>query len=133
MFSLAGINWLAVVVGVVVSNGLGFLWYGPLFGKAWVKALGKKMEDLQGSPTLYVVTVVASLITMIVLAAAVAAFGSSTIVEGAVVGALLYFGIAGAQSYVGTTFEGRSMTVWQISAFYNLVVFVIMGAVFAAW
>lgn len=133
MFSLAGINWLAVIVGVVVSNALGFLWYGPLFGKAWAKALGKKMEDLQGSPTMYVVTVVASLITMIVLGAAVAAFGSSTIVEGAVVGALLYFGIAGTQSYVGTTFEGRSMTVWQISALYNLVVFVIMGAVFAAW
>lgn len=133
MFSLAGINWLAVIVGVVVSNALGFLWYGPLFGKAWAKALGKKMEDLQGSPTMYVVTVVASLITMIVLAAAVAAFGSTALLEGAVVGALLWFGIGATQSYVGATFEGRSMAVWQISALYNLVVFVVMGAVFAAW
>ncbi len=133
MFSLAGINWLAVLVGVVVSNALGFAWYGPLFGKAWAKGIGRKMEDLQGSPTLYVVTVVASLITMVVLAAVVEAFGSSTIVEGAVVGALLYFGIGATQSYVGATFEGRSMAVWQISALYNLVVFVIMGAVFAAW
>ena len=133
MFSLAGINWLAVIVGVVISNALGFLWYGPLFGKAWAKGLGKKMEDLQGSPSMYVVTVVASLVTMVVLAAAVAAFGSSTIVEGAVVGALLWFGIGATQSYVGATFEGRSMGVWQISALYNLVVFVVMGAVFAAW
>ncbi|MGH2606274.1 MAG: DUF1761 domain-containing protein [Anaerolineales bacterium] len=133
MFSLAGINWLAVVVGVVVSNALGFLWYGPLFGQTWAKALGKKMEELQGSPTMYVVTIVASFITMVVLAAAVAAFGSANLIEGAVVGALLWFGIGATQSYVGATFEGRPMAVWQISALYNLVVFVVMGAVFAAW
>lgn len=133
MFSLAGINWLAVVVGVVVSNALGFLWYGPLFGQTWAKALGKKMEELQGSPTMYVVTIIASFITMTVLAAAVAAFGSTNLIEGAVVGALLWFGIGATQSYVGATFEGRSMVVWQISALYNLVVFVVMGAVFAAW
>ena len=132
MLSLAGINWIAVVIGVVLSNALGFLWYGPLFGKPWMKALGKSASELQASPTSYVVTVVTSFITMIVLAVAINAFGSASVVDGAIVGVVLYAGLAGAPTYVGTTFEGRPVTVWYINALYNVVVFGVMGAVFAA-
>lgn len=32
---LMGVNWTAVIVGTVVSYGLGFLWFGPVFGKFW--------------------------------------------------------------------------------------------------
>ncbi|MEX2029884.1 MAG: DUF1761 domain-containing protein [Anaerolineales bacterium] len=129
---MAGINWIAVVIGVVLSNALGFLWYGPLFGKPWMKALGKKASELQASPASYVVTGVTSLITMIVLAAAIRAFGSASVVDGAIVGVVLYIGLVGAPTYVGTTFEGRPVTVWYINALYNVVVFGVMGAVFAA-
>jgi hypothetical protein len=36
---LKGVNWIAVVVAVVLLEGLGMLWYGPLFGKAWMAAM----------------------------------------------------------------------------------------------
>ncbi len=133
MFSLAGINWIAVIVGVILANVLGFLWYGPLFGKPWMRAIGKSQEELRGSPMMYGVTVIASLITMIVLAAAVRAFASATLVEGAVVGAVLAIGLYATGTYVGATFEGRSTTLWWINALYNTVVYIGMGAVFAAW
>ena len=29
------INWLAVLASVVAAMVVGYLWYGPLFGKAW--------------------------------------------------------------------------------------------------
>jgi Protein of unknown function (DUF1761) len=31
----ADVNWLAVIVGAAVAFGLSFLWFGPLFGRAW--------------------------------------------------------------------------------------------------
>jgi hypothetical protein len=133
MFSLAGVNWVAVLAGVVFSNALGFLWYGPLFGKPWLASLGKKQEELRSSPTMYVWTVVSSAITMVVLAACVAAFGSAGLLEGGVLGAILYIGLQGAATYIGSLFEGRSSTLWWINGLYNLVVFVVMGAVFAIW
>lgn len=34
------INYIAVVVATVVNFFFGFLWYTPLFGKAWAKELG---------------------------------------------------------------------------------------------
>jgi len=133
MPSLAGINWIAVLAGVVFSNALGFLWYGPLFSKPWLKALGKTEAEVQGSPTMYIVTLVTSFITMIVLAMAVNAFGSAGLLAGAVLGAVLNVGLVGTASYVSTLFEGRSNTLWWINALYNFVVFVVMGAVLAIW
>jgi hypothetical protein len=34
------INYTAVVVATIVNFFFGFLWYTPLFGKAWAKELG---------------------------------------------------------------------------------------------
>lgn len=39
------VNWLAVVVGAVVAYALGWLWYGPLFGKAWSTGLGISVPE----------------------------------------------------------------------------------------
>tara|TARA_R110002096_G_scaffold24713_12_gene77778 strand:+ start:3474 stop:3854 length:381 start_codon:yes stop_codon:yes gene_type:complete len=32
---LLNVNWLAVIVGTALAYGLGTLWFGPVFGKAW--------------------------------------------------------------------------------------------------
>ena len=39
------INYLAVVACVIGAVPIGFLWFGPLFGKAWAKHMG--MEDME--------------------------------------------------------------------------------------
>jgi hypothetical protein len=35
-----GINFIAILVAVAANFVLGFLWYTPLFGKAWAKEIG---------------------------------------------------------------------------------------------
>ncbi len=37
---LKGLNWTAVLVSAVLLEVLGYLWYGPLFGKPWAAAMG---------------------------------------------------------------------------------------------
>lgn len=45
----SGVNWLAVIVGAVVSFGLGALWYSPkLFGTGWMEGVGLSTEDAAG-------------------------------------------------------------------------------------
>lgn len=43
------INFLAILIAVVAHFVLGFIWYTPLFGKAWAKELG--MNTDQKAPT----------------------------------------------------------------------------------
>ena len=41
------INWFAVVAASLVGFAIGFIWYGPLFGKAWMQSVGMTEEDAQ--------------------------------------------------------------------------------------
>lgn len=36
------LNWLAILTSILAAFVFGFLWYGPIFGKTWAKAMGIK-------------------------------------------------------------------------------------------
>ncbi|NJN52279.1 MAG: DUF1761 domain-containing protein [Gammaproteobacteria bacterium] len=42
MLDFTGLNWIAIVVSTALAFVLGGLWYGPLFGKAWLSALVRR-------------------------------------------------------------------------------------------
>lgn len=44
------VNWIAVIVGFVLSFLLGWLWYGPrLFGTKWAEGVGVKLPEGGGN------------------------------------------------------------------------------------
>lgn len=45
------VNWLAVIIGFVLSFLLGWLWYSPkLFGTKWAEGVGVKMGEASKMP-----------------------------------------------------------------------------------
>lgn len=47
----AEVNWLAVIIGAVLSFALGWLWYSPkLFGVKWAEGVGMKPGEAQQMP-----------------------------------------------------------------------------------
>ena len=42
------IHWLAMIAAAVAGFAVGGIWYGPLFGKAWMAARGIAKEDTAG-------------------------------------------------------------------------------------
>jgi len=39
------ISWLAIVLAVIAAMAIGSIWYGPLFGKRWLKLVGLTKKD----------------------------------------------------------------------------------------
>ena len=70
---------------------------------------------------------------MIVLALVVDAFGAGDFVEGLIIGAVANIGISATSTFVYTTFEGPPVGVWGLFAIYQLLIFAVMGGVFAVW
>jgi hypothetical protein len=133
MPSFESVNWLAVVAGMVVSMAMGALWYGPMFGKTWLRMIGKTAEEIKSGPMDYAKTALASFIAMLFLNLAVVAFGSQSFVDGLIVGAFTFFGVGATQTFVYTTFEGPKESVWLLYSIYQIIVFAVMGGVFTVW
>ena len=133
MVSFAGVNWLAVLLGTVVSMALGALWYGPLFGQLWLRLIGKTEDELEQNPTMYIKTAVAAFLGMLALNVIVVTFGASTFLAGVVLAAFIFVGIGATTTFVYTTFEGPIEQVWALYVAYHLVVYLIMGGIFAIW
>ncbi len=81
------VNYLAVLLAAVASMVIGSLWYGPLFGKMFMKAMGmdgmtpeQKQAMQKGMMWNYVGQLVASLVMFYVLARFIGALGDGTMV-----------------------------------------------------
>ena len=106
---IGNLDWLAVLVGALIFMVIGWLWYGPLFGKQWAKMTGLTAGAM--SPDKLIWTFVYSF----VLSGAVNFFGVLDDVEYALVGAIL-LGVLliGAAAFSQVVWEKRKVALWFI-------------------
>jgi hypothetical protein len=127
--AVAHIHWLAVAVTAIVGFPLGALWYGPLFGNAWMAATGISADRVQQSNKgkIYGTT----LLLNVVIATSLAMFIGSTASLQDRVFAGFMAGLSYVAAALGITylFEFRSLKLWGINAGYQVVMFSAMGAI----
>ena len=137
------VNWLAILVAAIVIFILGGLWYSPLlFAKKWIALQDRTEEQMRAQaaaanmPLMYVSAFVTALITAIVMAHILAHMASimpTGAVHGAFFGFMAWLGFAAPTSYASAIFYGKPKQAWLIDSTYNLVSFVLAGAILAAW
>ncbi len=130
------LNYWAILASVVASMVIGFLWYGPLFSKPWMKEVGKNEADMKksdGVGGMYAATTIGSFIEAYVMAHFVAYVGATTIVLGAATGFWAWLGFVATSFLSMSLFEGRSWKLYGINVGYHLVVMVVMGMILAGW
>jgi len=133
---LFDIHILGILLAVVANTVIGALWYSPLlFAKVWMKSLGKTPEELNTSSanTGYLLTMIAAIISAVILSYFISLVDSISIGDGALIGFLAGFGIAAARELSPTFFESRNFTLYMISAGYHIVALTIMGTILAAF
>lgn len=141
------INYLAVLVCGVVSMVLGFLWYGPLFGKQWMKFNGISTADAErfrADPsskrmmnTNYAVQIVGSLVMAYVLAHSLV-FAStylqiSGLNAGLQAGFWSWLGFVAPVTLGSVLWDRKPLMLWVINSSYVLVQLLLMGVILALW
>jgi len=124
----SGFSWLAVIVAVVANMVLGFLWYGPLFGKSWLAAVGKKEDEMESNPSMYLIPIVATLVMAIILWNVMQATGLS----GIMAGFWMWVGFSALHTLTNTIFRGSGTTLWALESANQLVGFVLTGFIMGA-
>lgn len=151
---MMSLNWPAVGASVLANMVVGFVWYGPLFGKAWAKELGLDMSKKPPAKEMYRamgIMLIGTFLLAYCLAYNVEAWRTVmgvTIASGQAPGmqASQIPMILAINSAVWTTigyfvpmilnqvaFEGRSWKLFFINAGYYLTSLAIMSTILAYW
>ena len=129
------LNYLAVLIAAVESMFLGYLWYGPVFGKAWMKEMGLTKGKMDGKSAemnkLYMIQAVGSIFMAFVLAHALvfasAYLNESGISAGIQTGFWNWLGFIAPVTLGSVLWEGKSWKLWILNNGYYLTTLVIMA------
>jgi surface polysaccharide O-acyltransferase-like enzyme len=136
-----GVNLWSVLVAAVATMILGFVWYSPLlFAKPWTVAMGydpndkAKMDEMRkGAGKLYGITFVASLISAFVLAKIIDVTTVNSALYGMKIGFAVWLGFVTTVQLTSTLFKKRPIKLYLIDTGYQLVCYLVMGAILAKW
>ena len=131
--AFTNINWLSIIAAGVSAFLIGGIWYGPLFGRAWMKEFGFTEEDLKqrNITKTFGLSLVLALFSAINLDLFIGAEASLSF--GAMAGLLA--GIGWVATFMGIIylFEMRSLAAFLINAGYCVIALTTMGAILGAW
>ena len=136
------VNYMAVIAAAIVSIVLGFIWYGPLFGKQWMSAMGFTKEHMdkakaKGMTMNYILMAVGSLVMAYVLSHvtsfAMAYMKVTGYSAGLSSGFWIWLGFIAPVTMGDQLWGGKPWRLFPIVAGYYLVSLMAMGALLAAW
>ena len=136
--SPGALNYYAIAAAAASSIVIGFIWYGPLFGTAWMKEMGVA-PDFKPDPSLMqrslLLMTVGAVLTALALASALHIAGSRA--PAALQGLATALG-AWAGFYVpmllgGVAWENRSWKWFRINAGYHLMALLAAAMILAYW
>ena len=128
-------NYLAVIVAAIAYWLLGAIWYGVVFGEAWMALEHMTAEQARSmNPVLpYVITLALNVLIAYALAQICIWRNADTLGRGASVGVLLWIGFVGPVTFTTYMYEMRPKELYAINQFFPLAGFVLMGAILGGW
>lgn len=133
------INFFSVLVAAIAAFMVGWVWYGPLFGKFWQKASGWSEQELaeskhKGMGGTMVQAFIAVLIMSYVLAYLLNLLSVSGVGVGLTVAFWLWLGFIAVPSYMNKLFgKNKSMTLFLIDSVHYLAALLVASVVLTLW
>ena len=131
--TLDNINWLSVIVASISAFVVGGIWYGPLFGMAWMKEFGFTEENLKkrSIPKTFGLSLFLSFIAALNLEMFIGA--EADLIFGTMAGLLAGIGWVATMIGIIYLFEMKSMKAFLINAGYCVIALTLMGLILGAW
>lgn len=130
------VNWIAIAACVVAAMALGFVWYGPLFGKQWMALMGwgdKSPDELKAMQSAampaYGVMAVGAAVMALVLHAVLHAADAASLGAAVTVAVLLWLGFVATSTLASAMFSHENKSLWALNQGYVLVQMVVFAAI----
>ena len=129
---MANLNWIAILVAAAAGFLVGGIWYGPLFGKAWMKERGLTEAGLQqgNMALIYGTTFLLSIVSAVFLGHLLAHFGAMSARSTMMISTGIALGFIVPAIGTNYLFSRASVKLFGIDAGYWIAFYAAMGAVF---
>jgi hypothetical protein len=127
------IHWVAIIAAALAGFLVGGLWYGPLFGKAWMKARGITRESAASAnmPVIFGTTFVLNLVAAFMLDHLYATYDTPVgLHHSLVIAAIIGVGFVATSIGVNYLFSRQPRSLFLIDAGYWITIYLVMGAIF---
>lgn len=134
------INYLAILLVAVEAMIIGMLWYGPVFGKIWMKYMGvnphdhKMVEKMkkESGPAM-ACSIVGSLVTAYVLSHIVDYAAAKTLTEGLLVGFWVWLGFCAPVIGTQVLYGNKPKGLWLVDSGYYFVFWLLAAVTLTLW
>ena len=129
------VTYTSVLLAAVASFIIGALWYGPIFGKKWMKLSGMTAKDVKaakkkGMGKLYFINFIGTLITAYVLGVFLGFSNAVTVAEATMVAFWAWLGFFASTTLLGSVlWENRPIGLYVLNAGYWLVNLIVIAIV----
>jgi len=130
------INHYAVWVAIALQFVIGFLWYGPLFGNAWMNATGLDMATIKADPAgaeEWITNIISAIISMYALALLFKKLKVESWLTGAWYGFLIGFSFVLLSTMTSNMFGKMPYGLAWITAGFTTVGLMVGGVLLGAW
>jgi E3 ubiquitin-protein ligase DOA10 len=133
------VNYLAVIIATLVSFFIGFLWYGPIFGKIWMKLNNIKSKDVKkakenGMLKPMIINFIGTLITAFVIASLIATLNLTTLNAAITLSFLLWIGFIASTTLLGSVlWDNKPWGLFILNGAYWLVNLEILSIIISLW
>lgn len=130
-------NYLAILLAAVVGMAIGFVWYGPLFGKMWIKLSGFTHEDMErakskGMSKTYALSFLSLVVTAWIISLLINELGLTT--SGALrLAFLVWLGFLVTSMANSVLWEGKSVKLYILGIAERLVSLLSMSGILSLW
>lgn len=131
------INYIAILIISILAMAFGFLWYGPLFGRQWMKLMGFSKKDLVDMKinlgVAYFTAFITTIITVSVLSYFISLAEAATFAAGALIGFFVWLGFIATLTLGQFLWEGKPFSLYLLNNAYHLIFNLVVGGVLAVW
>lgn len=130
-------NYVEILVTTIVAFALGAIWYGPVFGKTWMKLANISMDEMKNmalSPKQAMgLGFISTIVYVWALAWVIEAFAITAIADVVMPAFVIWLGFIATTLVDGFLWKGESFKLFLFNIAYQAVQIAIISSILVSW
>lgn len=132
---VSDLNFLAIIVSSVIYFAFGSVWFGPLFGKSWLRLVGLSLteEDKKNALFIFTKTFILDFVITFSTALIILLTQSDNIIDALKVSIIIGLGFIIAPFLGNYMYAKRSMRLFLIESCYHVICIIVVSIILTLW